>query len=432
MRVKKITLKNVCCFEDLTIEISTPKDSGHWAVIMGDNGVGKTTVLRCIAMGLCGETGASALLRDIYPDIVRYQAKDNTATIRLDLATPGKSQLWIETKISVSESGEPEVRQVTSPKERFPWDEIFVCAYGAKRGGYASSDIAEYSPVDSVYSLFNYDSPLQNPELVLRRLGNTKVEEQIRKQIDLILMRSSEESTQLARSGIIEHGRWTEDIPFGGWGEGHRATFTLLVDFLGWAAWYDEEMLTNQVSGIVLIDEIEQHLHPSWQRRIIGSLQKQFPLVQFITTTNSPLCAAGTTDLPEDTCDLFLLRREGDSVKSTGPHRPPRGLRADQILTSYLFGLETTRSDNVVQAIERYSKLKSKGSLTQQEQQELNRLYAELNKTLGSAETELQKLVERALREAMAKLSPADLPSPVPSAEAIDFEIRRQLKELFS
>jgi predicted ATP-binding protein involved in virulence len=43
-----------------------------------------------------------------------------------------------------------------------------------------------------------------------------------------------------------------------------------------------------QASGIVLIDEIELHLHPSWQQRIIGDLRKTFPKVQFICTTHSP------------------------------------------------------------------------------------------------------------------------------------------------
>lgn len=40
--------------------------------------------------------------------------------------------------------------------------------------------------------------------------------------------------------------------------------------------------------GIVLIDEIELHMHPSWQRRILGVLKQLFPNVQFIITTHSP------------------------------------------------------------------------------------------------------------------------------------------------
>ena len=43
-----------------------------------------------------------------------------------------------------------------------------------------------------------------------------------------------------------------------------------------------------QIPGIVLVDEIDLHLHPSWQQRIIGDLQRTFPNIQFIVTTHSP------------------------------------------------------------------------------------------------------------------------------------------------
>jgi len=430
--IKKVTLKNVCCFEDLTLDFNPPKDSGHWAVLLGDNGAGKTTVLRSIAMGLCGETSASALLRELYTDWVRYQAVDKTAIIRIEFAAPDRPEpVWIETKITESSSGDTEVHQNTFPQKDFPWKAIFVCAYGAKRGGDATESVTVYSSVDSVYTLFKYDAPLQNPELILRRFGDEETAVQIMKTIDSILM-LPEGSTRLTRSGITGLGHWGGDVPFGGWGDGHRTTFTWVADLYGWAVLYDEEMVRKGVSGIVLIDEIEQHLHPSWQRRIIGRLHEQFPHIQFITTTNSSMCAAGTTDLTNEQCDLFLLRRDANTVETVGPHKPPRGLRADQILTSYLFGLETTRDDEVVHNIERYSHLKSQPSLTTEEQQELERLHAHLVKTLGSGETELQQLVERAVREAIDKLALQLLTSSKPAPAAIDFEIRRQLRELFS
>jgi len=275
--IKKVTLKNVCCFEDLTLDFNPHKDSGHWAVLLGDNSAGKTTVLRSIAMGLCGETSASALLRELYIDLIRYQAMDKTASIRIEFAALDRTEpVWIETKITESSSGDTEVHQDTSPQKDFPWDAIFVCACGAKRGGHASQDIPDYSSVDSVYTLFHYDASLQNPELILRRFEDKKTAEQIIQTIDSILMLPGA-STRLTRSGLIGHGHWSKDVPFGGWGDGHRATFTWVANLYGWAALYNEEMARKGVSGIVLIDEIEQHLHPSWQRRIIGLLHEQFP-----------------------------------------------------------------------------------------------------------------------------------------------------------
>ncbi|MCH7478805.1 MAG: AAA family ATPase [SAR324 cluster bacterium] len=53
-------------------------------------------------------------------------------------------------------------------------------------------------------------------------------------------------------------------------------------------------MLTTGIRGIVIIDEFEQHLHPSWQRQILLLLSEQFPKVQFIATSHSPLPAAAS------------------------------------------------------------------------------------------------------------------------------------------
>jgi energy-coupling factor transporter ATP-binding protein EcfA2 len=204
--IKKVTLKDVCCFKGLTLEFNPLKDSGHWAVILGDNGAGKTTVLRSIAMGLCGETSASALLRELYTDWVRYQAVDKTAIIRIEFEAPDRPEpVWIETKITESSSGDTEVHQETSPQDDFPWGDIFVCAYGAKRGGNATESVTEYSSVDSVYTLFKYDAPLQNPELILRRFRDEETAVQIVKTIDSILM-LPKGSTRLTRSGITGLG----------------------------------------------------------------------------------------------------------------------------------------------------------------------------------------------------------------------------------
>ena len=49
--------------------------------------------------------------------------------------------------------------------------------------------------------------------------------------------------------------------------------------------------------GIVLIDEIDMHLHPTWQRSVIGNLNKTFPNCQFILTTHSPIVISETPNL---------------------------------------------------------------------------------------------------------------------------------------
>mgnify|MGYP000614132610 CR=1 FL=1 len=62
--------------------------------------------------------------------------------------------------------------------------------------------------------------------------------------------------------------------------------------------------------GIVLIDEIELHMHPSWQRKILGALKSTFPNIQFIITTHSPQVISEV----DDSYNLFGLKQENDDV----------------------------------------------------------------------------------------------------------------------
>ena len=108
---------------------------------------------------------------------------------------------------------------------------------------------------------------------------------------------------------------------------------------LGWAMLSGQLEKDTDITGVVLIDEIEQHLHPRWQRHIVRLLKTTFPNIQFITTTHTPLCAGGTADLDKEEYKLILLKRNEDSfVNIIDKLQPLDGYRADQILASELFG----------------------------------------------------------------------------------------------
>ena len=80
-------------------------------------------------------------------------------------------------------------------------------------------------------------------------------------------------------------------IPLSRMSDGYRNTISLIADIA-----YRMETLNPQLgtdvlkdtSGVVLIDEIDLHLHPAWQQRILSDLQEIFPKVQFIVTTHAP------------------------------------------------------------------------------------------------------------------------------------------------
>ncbi|PJN89604.1 AAA family ATPase [Bacillus sp. mrc49] len=80
-------------------------------------------------------------------------------------------------------------------------------------------------------------------------------------------------------------------IPFRLLSDGIRNTIGLVADLAHKMAQLNPalgELVVEQTPGVVLIDELDLHLHPSWQRRIVNDLKRTFPMVQFITTTHSP------------------------------------------------------------------------------------------------------------------------------------------------
>ena len=431
MYIKKIVLDNVRCFEHVEFDLSSGQDVQKWGVILGDNGFGKTTILRSIAMGLCDETGAAGLLQDTYGDWVRWGEKK--ATIKIDLLDGGK-KYSIETTIHHEADSTLEIiKQVRKHEKDFPWENMFVCGYGANRTILGSELFEKYSLADSLYTLFSYGQPSQSPELMLRRRAVTEEEiAEVCGWLDEVLM-LEKGSTKLDHKGIKIRGLWERDVYLGSLPDGQVSMLTLVLDILGWASLKGLKDQKNKLFGIILIDEIEQHLHPSWQKYIMRQLHKVFPYLQFIVTTHSPLCAVGTANLPsaDEVSSLLLLSHEGDHIEGKDKTRPPKGQRADQILTSPLFGLDTSRSDDTAQKIAKYSKLLAKASRTDPEKRESRKLQSELKKELGSEETPLQELVSQAVRDALDKLVVKIAKDQKTPKEAIDFEIRRQLNELF-
>ena len=94
--------------------------------------------------------------------------------------------------------------------------------------------------------------------------------------------------------------------------DGEKCTMALLGDLTRRLA-LANPMLENPLlgRGIVLIDEIELHMHPSWQRKILGVLKHIFPNVQFIITTHSPIILS---EVNED-YNLFFMGREETSIE---------------------------------------------------------------------------------------------------------------------
>ena len=146
-------------------------------------------------------------------------------------------------------------------------------------------------------------------------------------------------------------------------------------------------------------------MHPRWQRKIIKLLQEQFRTTQFITTTHSPLCAAGTADLNDTNYQLVKFQRSDDqsSVRRVVLDSL-RGLRADQVLTSSAFDLSETRNTEIETKLKIFRELLLKETLNDAEEKDLRALREYVTKEVpGLAERAEDRIRAQELRQWLLK-----------------------------
>lgn len=201
-------------------------------------------------------------------------------------------------------------------------------------------------------------------------------------------------------SGVTPDGiraRWRgADLMLQSVGQGHRMTTTFVVDLImrAYKALQDEFRVDERGdghlvvphAGVVLIDEMELHLHPSWQQRIGFWLKEHFPNVQFLVTTHSPfICQAADT--------LVRLSLPGEerpvaAIVDEDTHRRVVGGGADDAVVSDLFGLERPHSDEAEREREQLAVLEAKelgGTLDERDRPRLRELQRKVPATPAMA-----------------------------------------------
>ncbi len=146
--------------------------------------------------------------------------------------------------------------------------------------------------------------------------------------------------------GLFEHNGVT--LPFSALSDGYRSYIGLVADMLYHMQYVcTNKMKLTSLSGVVMIDDIDVHLHPEWQRIVVPKLATTFPKLQFIITSHSPLVVgtlhAANIRVVEDN----QIHEYADRV---------HGLSADQILTSRYFGLSSARSPDAEKTLNKKAK----------------------------------------------------------------------------
>lgn len=401
--IKSITLENIRGFKKLNFSLDRGKDSyPGWTVFTGDNGSGKSTLLKAIAVGLVGKETARSL-QPSFHHWIREEA--HRGAIELDLLRLSQDDSFVSKGATAVQSfparvlftngsKEPTIENVIpkgKPKtyqtpERSIWSHAqggwFSCGYGPFRRVFGASPDAMRQMVapstERFVTMFQEAASLGEVDQWLRDLHHKsleKKEEETQKlEILLRILRDELMPNHITIDRVDSDGLWLRDrtgltLAWSEMSDGYRSALALLADILrhlmkaygvdGLVEQDEEGRTVVKRSGVVLIDEIDAHLHPEWQREIGFWLKRHFPKIQFLVTTHSPIiCQAA------DENGLFHL-------PGPGSDRKPRALtkeeywkviasRPDTILRTPAFGMENTRSPRAVAARSEYSKLMAK------------------------------------------------------------------------
>ncbi|HEX4497582.1 MAG TPA: AAA family ATPase [Thermoanaerobaculia bacterium] len=400
----KIHLQDIRGFRTLRVDLQREDKPRKRTLIIGKNGTCKSSLLRAIAIGISDQVDATSMLSEKNGPFVSEFSRDGKITLTLSEDSLGTINIvrrirrLKEGKDSVDGTIESHRPDLNKEKPR-----NFVCAYGAGRFGIGPDSGRSYRIADSVATLFRYNQTLIDPELTLRRLRSAfdqDIYSRTLQGIKRALGLSEDDDFVLPSSGgvLISGPTIGHQVPLEGWADGYRLTFSWILDLYAWALKAGSVDENGHVEGILLIDEVEQHLHPSMQAEILPRLSELLPKMQILATTHSPLVALDAK--PEE---LVVLRREGDHVVAE-EHVPDfSGYSAEDMLSDpRLFDTEVYGSE-AQEKLSEYKELSSvpKEGRSPEQRERLRTLAAEISSFEGPNERENE--TSRLLRELTAK-----------------------------
>lgn len=377
--ISRVKVENFKGLEHLELQLESELGAGSWTMLIGENGVGKTSVLQAIALALAGPEVASGM-RLSSKSLTRKGARAGSSTVELN-GTGGLCTL------EFSRSGR---MQYASP---YP---VAVAAYGATRLPHTASARRTAYATGAIENLFDPHASLLSPERWAPDLDLDRRASVLRA-VQTALRMEGDDLLYFTRGGNLRIKRGDTSLDFRELSSGYQAVGALVLDLA--RIFIDKWDSLEAAEGLVLIDEIETHLHPRWQMQVVASLRAAFPRVQFVATTHSPLCLRGLRR-----GEVRVLRSSPSGQTWIDDDLPSvQGLSADQLLTSEHFGLYSTLDEKMQSVYERYYQLISTRVLKPSEREELQRLQVVLGDRRQFGSTRREKMMYHVIDNFLAR-----------------------------
>jgi predicted ATP-binding protein involved in virulence len=381
-----LEIKNYRCFKDKQV-LDLSDGEGNWkkwTIILGDNGTGKSSLLEILAGAEADEriSGAEILyLSKEVPYRNDLQGIKESGMCSISLCILDSERNNSIEKIEYIFEDQTVSATLLSEKAK----ELKCFGYGANRK-MSSGGLSKLLNNNSE-TLFSEDAKLINAEEWLLQLDYAASKEsdiknfaiakrdQVKKiLIDLLPDITDIKFTSPTKKNLnstIEFRTAFDWVSINQLSLGYKTMVAWMVDLAArMFERYPDSQNPLAEPAIVLVDEIDLHLHPKWQREIFDYLSDKFPQTQFIVTAHSPLIVQSA---PMD-ANIVLLRKEDDHVVIDNDLKSVQNWRIDQILTSDLFGLESARGTETEKKLEERKQLLAKDKLTKEEKARLREL----------------------------------------------------------
>jgi len=415
MFLKSISLTNFKGFDDLTFNfLGETGKIRKQTLILGQNGTGKSNVLKAIALITSGSEAIVDLL--LNPDDWVKQGK-NEAFISAILVTQKNEERLVS--LTIERGGNRNSLLNRNHEALSELDSAlihtkrsyFVAGYGASRRHNPNAEFNSSKErfniserVSNIYTLFNSDAQLNSLTSWAMNLdytsGGTKMSV-IKTTLNYFLEGFKFHSIDKKnRTLLFSEGK--NLLKLESLSDGYQNMAAWIGDLLyRLTETFNDYKSPLKVRGILLIDEIDLHLHPKWQRKLLDFISTKLPNMQVIATTHSPLLAQQAKE-----GELYALKKGKTKIELIAFVGNPEHLLVHQMLMSPVFGLETDESFSVQKQKELYKSIKE-GTKSPENEIELKKVSDNLNsittQRTNSLLSEEDKNLLKDIKEAILK-----------------------------